>query len=386
MKRRFIALLCLALLLCSLMPTAAAADSAIEKLLCTTSSIPVAQMDSRDIYVATSTAGCYVEDYTWRRTSDGSVVYQNFGKENVEISITLRAMDGWFFSDACAVYLNNSSAGYYIGDEGRTLTLSRTYAPELWAPSIIKHPGNENVEEGGLASFVATATLTKEYKWYIVDPVSGDSYSVYEIPGLFEGSTIGGDGESKLNIYHVTAAMDGWQLYCVFSGPGGEVKSQKATLKVKYETPPPTETPEPTPEATPEPSAAPEAAEAKPDESADSAASTDHAHSFSDVWRTDSTLHWHECACGAKSNEGSHILSWTKIKEATRREKGLSEGRCETCGYTVKKDVEYNSANNVLRYAFFGLGGLVGLTIIVLIIDSIRQNRRRRRRRKARRR
>ena len=122
MKKRFIAALCIVLMLCTLVPMSAAADSSIDKVLCTTSTIPVAQANSKDIYAATSTAGCYIESYIWRRTSDGYIIYQLFGTENVEVEITLRALDGWHFSDAVAVYLNNSPANFYIGEGGKTLT------------------------------------------------------------------------------------------------------------------------------------------------------------------------------------------------------------------------------------------------------------------------
>ena len=67
MKKRFIAALCIVLMLCTLMPMSAAADSPIDKVLCTTSSIPVAQANSKDIYAATSTAGCYIESYMQRQ-------------------------------------------------------------------------------------------------------------------------------------------------------------------------------------------------------------------------------------------------------------------------------------------------------------------------------
>ncbi|MBQ1236114.1 MAG: hypothetical protein IIX72_03990, partial [Oscillospiraceae bacterium] len=341
MKKRFIAALCIVLMLCTLMPMSAAADSPIDKVLCTTSSIPVAQANSKDIYAATSTAGCYIESYIWRRTSDGYIIYQLFGTENVEVEITLRALDGWYFSDAVAVYLNNSPANFYIGEGGKTLTLTRTYSPELWAPSIIKNPGSETVDEGGMASFVASATLTSEYKWYVVNPATAELYSADELPLHFEGVSIGSNREGQFNIHNVPAALDGWHVYCMFKGPGGEVRSSEAKIKVNYETPPPTETPAPTPEPTPEPTTAPveSAAPAQPEPEEEN-----HAHSFSEVWRTDEALHWRECACGMRMSEGSHILRWSEIREASRREPGLSIGRCDSCGYEIEKEVPYNGA------------------------------------------
>jgi len=383
MKKKLLAALCLCLMLCALFPMSAAAENAIDKVLCTTSTIPVAHNNVNDMYAATSTAGCYIESYTWRDTTNGYIIYQLFPTNNVEVEIVLRANEGWYFSDSVAVYLNNSSANFYLGEGGKTLTLTRTYSPELWAPAVIKNPGSETVDEGGLASFVASATVTEEYKWYIVDPVSGDSHPGADIPVLFEGANIGSNREGQFNIYNVPAAMDGWQVYCVFSGPGGEVKSQKASIKVNYETPPPTETPEPTPEPTPTPEAtqAPQNV-TEPEESA----APDHAHSFTAQWHSSEALHWRECECGAKADEGVHTLVWEEKREATKREPGLNVGTCETCGYTAEKEIEYNNANSIVKYIILGLGGLVALTIVILVIDSIAASRRRRRRRRNRRR
>ena len=379
MKRKLIAALCLCLMLCALMPLSAGADSAIVKVLCTTSTIPVAQASVAEVYANTSSSGCYIESYFWRSSADGSYINSLFPTGNVEVEIQLRANEGWYFSDSVAVYLNNSAVYFELGEGGKTLTLRREYAPEIWLPTVIKNPGSETVEEGGLASFVATATVTSEYKWYIVDPVSGESYPDSKIPTLFEGTALGG-GESKLNIHNVPAAMDGWQVYCVFSGPGGEVKSQRASIKVKYETPPPTATPEPTPEptATPEPTPA-------PTEEAQPGNSPDHAHTFSGDWHSSEALHWRECECGAKTDEGVHTLVWEKVREATKREPGLSLGTCERCGYSAEKEIAYDNSGSILRYIILGLGGLVALTIVILVIDSIRASRRRRRRRRRRR-
>jgi hypothetical protein len=154
----------------------AAADSPIDKVLCTTSSIPVAQANSKDIYAATSTAGCYIESYIWRRTSDGYIIYQLFGTENVEVEITLRALDGWYFSDAVAVYLNNSPANFYIGEGGKTLTLTVGYSHpvemavpdgltvETPTPNKIIVSGADNQKVGQFAAEVREKRPPEPYK------------------------------------------------------------------------------------------------------------------------------------------------------------------------------------------------------------------------------
>ena len=59
-----------------------------------------------------------------------------------------------------------------------------------------------------------------------------------------------------------------------------------------------------------------------------------HTHSFSSEWKSDSTNHWHECACGEKSDIAVHTYGeWTVTKEATATEKGSKERACSVCGY-----------------------------------------------------
>ena len=56
-------------------------------------------------------------------------------------------------------------------------------------------------------------------------------------------------------------------------------------------------------------------------------------HIFDDNWLNDENKHWHECECGAKSEEASHTLKWVIDKEATHTEKGMKHEECSVCGY-----------------------------------------------------
>lgn len=52
-------------------------------------------------------------------------------------------------------------------------------------------------------------------------------------------------------------------------------------------------------------------------------------HSYSTVWSTDETNHWHECECGAKADEGAH--SYKYVKDGDKW-----VGTCKTCDKTVE--------------------------------------------------
>ena len=39
-----------------------------------------------------------------------------------------------------------------------------------------------------------------------------------------------------------------------------------------------------------------------------------HVHNYSTEWNTDSTSHWHECACGDKVNVAAHVSNSGKAE------------------------------------------------------------------------
>ena len=190
--------LCLCAALASLRPPQAAAESYVVKVLATTSYTPVALMDANEITAATSTNGIYLADYGWYESSSGNPVNGKFGVRPVSVLMTFATHDGYEFDNPVAVYLNNSPAAYELSEDRHYLTLTRTYEPMIWKPSVIKNPGDEYVSEGGLASFVASASYTEGFQWYAIDPESNTMTSIYEIP---QGIEIISDGStSKLNI------------------------------------------------------------------------------------------------------------------------------------------------------------------------------------------
>lgn len=371
-------LLCLGI--CGLIPTEASAEGEIGKVLTTLSNVPVAMDGVYSITAATSTEGCYLASYGWY-DSNGSPADGVFEAGTYRVEITVNAAEGYYFADGVAVYLNNSSVDYVMNDSS-SLTLYRNYDAQLWAPSIYKHPTTETVKEGELASFVAMATYTDTYEWTATSPDGKTSCNCEDLPDLFPGVSIGGDGKEKMNIRNVPAEMDGWTVKCTFSGPGGSAVSNAASIKVKVaETPKPTATPKPS--ATPKPTETP-AATAKPD------AEDEHVHEFAESWSKDADKHWHECACGEKSQEAPHSMEWTVVTEATRKAEGTEQGVCSVCGYTETRSLAYEKDEDgeisFMRYVFIGIIVLIVVIVIGLVISGIAESRRRKRRREARRR
>ncbi|WP_124098483.1 GLUG motif-containing protein [Ruminococcus sp. Marseille-P6503] len=66
---------------------------------------------------------------------------------------------------------------------------------------------------------------------------------------------------------------------------------------------------------------------------------TSGGHSFGTEWTADADNHWHECACGAISDEAAHSFEWITDKEAEVGAAGSKHEECTVCGY-AKEAVE----------------------------------------------
>ena len=363
--------LCLCFSLFSLRAPQAAADREIVKVLATTSYTPVALMDVDRITAATSTTGIYLTEYGWYDVRGGYPITSRFGAGPVELSMTFATHDGFVFAGSVAVYLNNSPAVYTLSEDRHYLTLTREYDPMIWLPDVNKSPSDEYVDEGGLASFVATANFAEGFQWYACDPATGAVRSVYDIPESIE---IYSDGvQSRMNIHNVPAWMDGWQLYCTFVGAlGYSADSARATLHVKPapgfegplatdETPAATEAPEESPTASPSPTPAPA-----------------HIHAFSDTWHYDETFHWRACSCGERTEQGAHSMVWVVEKPAMRTQPGLERGVCSVCGFAAVRELPYTTSGDKLRLTLIGAGCLLGLAAAALLVKVFRPKKRRR--------
>src|SRR5699024_10676965 len=56
-------------------------------------------------------------------------------------------------------------------------------------------------------------------------------------------------------------------------------------------------------------------------------------HIWSESWITDENSHWHECACGEKTDVAEHQFIWVVTKEAEVGVAGEKHEECEICGY-----------------------------------------------------
>ena len=57
-----------------------------------------------------------------------------------------------------------------------------------------------------------------------------------------------------------------------------------------------------------------------------------HIHSYGTEWKYDGTNHWHECACGDKSDTAAHSFQWVIDKAATKEATGIKHEECTVCG------------------------------------------------------
>ena len=65
-----------------------------------------------------------------------------------------------------------------------------------------------------------------------------------------------------------------------------------------------------------------------------------HKHSFGTEWKTSELNHWHECACGEKSEIAAHIFGeWKETKPATETAKGEKERACTVCAYKETAEI-----------------------------------------------
>ena len=135
--------LCLVLSLFGFCAPKASADTPIIKVLSTTSYTPVALMDVNFITAATSTPGIYLLEYGWFDAATGNPVLEKFGTRRVAAVLVFATHDGYEFDPQAAAYLNNERSVCTVSEDRHYLTLTREYDPMIWAPSVIKDPGDE---------------------------------------------------------------------------------------------------------------------------------------------------------------------------------------------------------------------------------------------------
>ena len=139
------------------------------------------------------------------------------------------------YTSSTSAHINGVAAEIYVSDDGTTATVSRHIQPRLMAPTIWKNPGDERHASGSVFSFVATGSPNCEsYRWYL-RTTAGQTFPVEEVSSHLNGVTASvidhGSNSSTCNINNVPVDMDGWKVYCVFTG-AGEVDVQTSDARI----------------------------------------------------------------------------------------------------------------------------------------------------------
>ena len=148
--RRGIVLL---LTLCLLLTMAATAPSAraeeeIGKVTVQLTRTPVVLLPVADSVAKVSSANASLVSLKWY-DPNGNAASGSFEHVKYRMEIVVKANEGYTFSPSLKAYVNNSNEGLSVSVSGNTATITREFMAAVWSPNIIKHPGDEPVNEGG---------------------------------------------------------------------------------------------------------------------------------------------------------------------------------------------------------------------------------------------
>ena len=77
-----------------------------------------------------------------------------------------------------------------------------------------------------------------------------------------------------------------------------------------------------------------------------------HTHTYGTEWKSDAYKHWHECSCGAKSEEAAHTASdWITDTAATATTDGTKHKECTVCKRVLETDTIPATGGGVSTYA-----------------------------------
>ena len=373
----------------------------------TANTLPVVGQNVSDIVVKTSTTGVTV--LGWELVGAGTKVENHDYILNVYIAMGVT--NGVFDPYSTTAYINNVKSTITVNADRISATVSRQITPDVQAPVVWHHPSDETHNAGECFSFTATASqVYTSYQWKI-RANSGETYNVEDIQSMFPGTyavVSNLDQGTRCNIYNVPEGFNNWTVYCVFSGAGGDVSTNSATIHVKNASP------DPTPTIVDAPSTQSSSSDVNVpagitivdeptsdinivDEPSDSQTADDtetttneniNIVEWEDAWTYDDTGHWHK-SIDAYSDEVSetepHVLTWTTTIEATKKADGEEEGTCSVCGYTTKRNVAYEKPetrglSTGAKVAIGVVGGIAvlggGTVGVQYIIDSNKRKRR----------
>ena len=301
-------------------PLEAAAESAVETVEIKLSMPPVNCGEAKGIKVTSSSKNCYLSSHTWKDIY-GEPITDCFSGDNATLEVIMTTASGYVFSDAVQVTVDGVAVGFE--NRGTELVISQTYAPVIWAPSVAKHPADEEVTLGKIISFVSYCSFANESKWLMVDP-DGKVFDAEDLPTKVKGVKVDVSYD-KLNISPAKQELNGYKVKCEFKGPGGEITSRTAKINIV------------------------DKIEEKPEEEE----IEEHEHVFTEEIFVDAGYHWQECECGAKKNRVEHQYLWAQFRAADLEQSGAVGGQCTICGYVMQISTELSTGerNRLLEEA-----------------------------------
>ena len=88
-----------------------------------------------------------------------------------------------------------------------------------------------------------------------------------------------------------------------------------------------------------------------------------HTHSYSADWKTNTDKHWHECSCGAKSEEAAHTASdWSIDTAATATTDGTKHKECTVCRHVLETGTIPATGYTITFAANGGTGTMADVT------------------------
>ena len=408
--------LCLMILL---FPTARAAGYTVKNIACQSypgiggNNLPIVGQSYSAFYCDTTTEGVSVTG--WSLIDDlGAPCVDTVHGRNYTLNIDVETVPGYSISYDAGGMINYEGANVSVSADGSRATLSRYIYPLLIAPTIWHEPGDEEHNAGETFSYVASASqLYSSFAWYVRTGMN-QVMPAEEVQGLYPEVTVSvadlGSGGTRCNFNQVKAEMDGWSVYCVFKGEGGEAKTREALITV-------TNAAEilAAPPATPEPTPAPVEIVATP-APAEGIIIVEPPHEFIEngllgaapyddedlpegiyiveedwdtEWTYDADYHWHKNLVPEHTevnDKGTHEFVWRVLTPATKKALGVEEGECSICGFKTERSLAYSrtagdvQSPDMLKLIILALSAIILFTTLIIIASAIRQSRKRRRR------
>ena len=257
MKRRLISLLIIFTLVLSIAPCAFA-DEAISKVsirIYPDSSYgydnnqdPLVGEDASYIYALISNGEVTLSNGDYYLMDGGARASGAIKDQNYTFFARVYAVGGYVMNEYTTASVNNEAAYITVAPDGLSADITITVTPRVEGPAIYKSPSSETHPAGETFFFTASAGNYDTFQWYIRTPYNIDykAEDAYDKVGLY--ATVQDCGTYvNCNLHTVSENFNGWRVYCVFTGKGGENLTSMATVNVTGAPDPYTT---PTPEAT----------------------------------------------------------------------------------------------------------------------------------------